>query len=354
MPESALSGYATRQGTERLSARLPQKAYRAFYRKGQDLLISSVGIGTYLGVMDDATDAAYAEAVHEALQRGINVIDTSLNYRHQRSERAVATGIRAFVRDTQGSRDEILVCTKGGYLVPGAITESTLQPGDVAGGVHSIAPAFLADQIDRSRRNLGLETIDVYYLHNPETQVEFVDSPEFMRRIRAAFDHLERAVADGLIRYYGTATWEGYRRGAGRGALSLTALAEAAREIAGDQHHFRFIQLPFNLAMPEALTRPVEGGATVLDVAAQSGITVVASTSLMQARLARNLPSEIGRMLPGLFTDAQRAIQFTRSTPGIASALVGMSSRAHVEENLAVAGVDPLTSAEYQRFFAAR
>jgi hypothetical protein len=83
--------------------------------------------------------------------------------------------------------------------------------------------------------------------------------------------------------------------------------------------------------MPEALRRPVEGGATVLEAAAQLGIAIVASASLMQARLARNLPSEIGRMLPGLVTDAQRAIQFTRSTPGIAPAFVGMSNRTHVE-----------------------
>jgi aryl-alcohol dehydrogenase-like predicted oxidoreductase len=354
MPESILAGCATREGTRRFADRLPQKAYPAFYRDGQDLLISSVGIGTYLGAMDDATDAAYAEAVREALQRGVNVIDTALNYRHQRSERAVAAGIRAFIQRDDGRRDEMLVCTKGGYLVPGAVTESALQANEVVGGMHSMAPAFLADQIDRSLRNLGLETIDVYYLHNPETQLEFVDLPEFMKRIRSAFDRLERAVADGLIRYYGTATWDGYRRGVGRGALSLPALAEAAREIAGDQHHFRFIQLPFNLAMPEALTRSVEGGATVLEAAAQLGITVIASASLMQARLARNLPGEIGRLLPGLVTDAQRAIQFTRSTPGIASALVGMSKRAHVEENLAVAGIEPLTSVEYRQSLAAR
>lgn len=354
MPESVLSGFATREGTARFASRLPQTAYPAFYREGRDLLISSIGIGTYLGATNDATDAAYAEAIHEALQRGVNVIDTSLNYRHQRSERAVAAGIRAFVQHDHGGRNEFLVCTKGGYLVPGAVTENTLTPDEMAGGMHSMAPAFLADQIDRSRQNLGLETIDVYYLHNPETQLEFVDLPEFMKRIQAAFDRLERAVADGLIRFYGTATWEGYRRGAGHGALSLQALAEAAHQIAGDNHHFRFIQLPFNLAMPEALTRPVEDGATVLDVAAQLDITVVASAPLMQARLARNLPNDFERMLPRLGTHAQRAIQFTRSTPGIASALVGMSNRAHVEENLTVARIDPLTSVEYQRFVAAR
>lgn len=341
---------ATLEGTRRFAARFPPETSPGFYRQAQDVLISSVGIGSYLGAMDSKTDAAYTAAVHAALGAGVNLIDTSLNYRHQRSERAVAAGIRAFI-ESGGRRDEIVVCTKGGYLVPDAIPQNALGPNDVAGGIHSIAPAFLADQIERSRVNLGLETIDVYYLHNPETQLEFIEFPEFMNRIRAAFERLERAVSDGHIGYYGTATWNGYRCGRARGALALPALAEAARQVAGDQHHFRFIQLPFNLAMPEALTRPVEEGATILDLAAQLAINVVASASLMQSRLSRNLPGEVARMLPDLITDAQRAIQFTRSTPGIASALVGMSSLAHVQENLAVAKVPPMTSAEYHHFF---
>jgi aryl-alcohol dehydrogenase-like predicted oxidoreductase len=246
----------------------------------------------------------------------------------------------------------MVVCTKGGYLVPDAVSPGTLHDGDVVGGMHSIAPAFLADQLERSRRNLGLETIDVYYLHNPETQLEHIGLAEFTDRIRTAFEYLERAVSDGLLRYYGTATWNGYRCGAAPGALSLRALSEVARQVAGEKHHFRFIQLPLNLAMTEALARPGEGGSRVLDLAAELEITVVASASLLQSRLSRDLPGEIARLFPGLGTDAQRAIQFTRSTPGIAAALVGMSSPAHVRENLGVSRVPLLTPAEFQRLFS--
>ena len=64
-----------------------------------------------------------------------------------------------------------------------------------------------------------------------------------------------------------------------------------------------------------------------------------------------NMPAGLVERAPGLQTDAQRAIQFTRSTPGIAVALVGMSRREHVLENLGVARVPPLTPAEYQRFY---
>jgi aryl-alcohol dehydrogenase-like predicted oxidoreductase len=149
-------------------------------------------------------------------------------------------------------------------------------------------------------------------------------------------------VSDGKIRYYGTATWDGYRRPAGaRDALDLARLVEFAREEGGAHHHFRFIQLPFNLAMPEAFTNGV------LEQAVQSGIAVVASASLLQARLSRGLPEALAEKFPSLTTDAQRAIQFTRSTPGITVALVGMSQAAHVAENLGLAAVAPLSPDQY-------
>jgi aryl-alcohol dehydrogenase-like predicted oxidoreductase len=63
------------------------------------------------------------------------------------------------------------------------------------------------------------------------------------------------------------------------------------------------------------------------------------------------MPDEVAALLPGLSTDAQRAIQFTRSTPGIAVALVGMGRREHVVENLGVARVPPVDPRQYRRFY---
>ncbi|MGH9666907.1 MAG: aldo/keto reductase [Bryobacteraceae bacterium] len=321
-----------------------------FYRTAQDLLVSTLGQGSYLGEMDDATDGAYTEAALAALDGGINFFDTSLNYRHQRSERAFGKAFRSALEGGLAARDEFAVCTKAGFLVPGAVP-ADLRPEEIAGNMHSTSPAFLRDQIERSRQNLGLATIDVFYLHNPETQLRFVKVEEFYSKVRSAFETLESLTAAGLIRFYGTATWDGYRRGLESGSLSLSRLAAIAEDIAGSDHHFRFVQLPFNLAMPEALTIKADGGRTVLDWAEELGITVVASASILQSRLATELPPTLAEKIRGPSTNAQRAIQFVRSTPGISVALVGMSQAMHVCENLGIATFPPATLDEYEQFF---
>jgi aryl-alcohol dehydrogenase-like predicted oxidoreductase len=136
--------------------------------------------------------------------------------------------------------------------------------------------------------------------------------------------------------------------------ISLLKLVELANDVGGARHNFRFIQLPFNLAMVEAYGQKVEfdGGRprTVLEVAEEYGITAVASASLLQARLTKGLPDELAGQL-GLETDAQRALQFTRSTPGITVALVGMAQAAHVAENLALKVVEPVPPEKYRGFY---
>jgi aryl-alcohol dehydrogenase-like predicted oxidoreductase len=333
--------YATTEGTTRYIDRFPKYRDAAFYRTILGLGVSSLGIGTYLGADDDAADQAYTEALIAAGVGGINLFDCAINYRNQRSERSVGAALRHL------QRDEIVVCTKAGFLTPGAVP-GFLKPEHVVGKMHSMDPDFLADQIDRSRANLGVDTIDVFYLHNPETQLGFRSREEFDAALRRAFGRLEQLVAEHKIRWYGAATWDGFRRG----ALSLPRLAALAVEECGPEHHFRFIQLPFNLGMVEAFLGDSEGDKpeSVLAAASRLGIAAVASATLSQTQALEHMPKSVVELLPGL-TNAQRAIQFTRSTPGIAAALVGMGRREHVLENLGVAQVAPVTHEQYLRLY---
>lgn len=348
-----LPGHATNAAT---TAWTQRRSGPGFHRSAQNLTVSSIGIGTYLGQKDAAADQRYIDAIVTAISGGINFIDTSLNYRHQRSERNIAAAIATVTASGEAEREALVVCTKAGYLVPGAVPAEALSQEDIVGDMHCMAPAFLKDQLERSRGNLQLETIDVFYLHNPETQLRYVGGEEFDRRLRKAFQTLEDQVDAGRIRFYGAATWDGFRTPpASANALSLVRMTELAREVAGGAHHFRFIQLPLNLSMTEALSlqreRIDQQDLTVLGAADRLGITVVASASILQARLASGLPEELRPVLGNEATDAQRAIQFTRSTPGITVALVGMSRASHVEENLGIRRTPPLSPDAFRQLF---
>ena len=340
------------------------------YRRVLGVSVSSIGIGTYLGESDESTDAAYEQALRSALQRGINLIDTAVNYRLQRSERVIGKVIAELVEAGDIKREEIVVATKGGYIPfdsdaadPRAWFEAKLVrpgivgPGDVIQGSHCMTPRYLDAMIETSRENLGLETIDIYYLHNPESQLAALGRAEFRDRIRRAFEFLEVAVNEGRINYYGAATWNGFRVPANDNSyLSLAELLATAEEVSGEDHHFRVIQLPYNLGMPEALTLanqtlPDASKVSTLAAADTSGIAVCASASLLQGRLTRGLPELLAEAMAGLESDAQRSIQFVRSTPGVDVALVGMSSVAHVEHNLRTAQQPPAPFESLMKLF---
>ena len=363
-----MSQGATTQGTQRYAARFKEHAAEGHFRQAQGLTVSSLGIGTYLGQPNDGADASYAAALVEAGLAGINLMDTAINYRFQRSERSVGTALKVLA-NKGFARDEFVVCTKGGYLTPdGAMPndpnryffEEYIQKGvfsakDLAAGSHCMTPRYLENQVHRSLKNLGTSCIDVYYLHNPETQLGEVPRAEFLQRIRMAFEFLESAVTAGKIQFYGLATWNGFRQEAKEGAaLHLGELEKIASGLAGEHHHFRFVQLPYNLAMTEALTlgnQSINGQArTMMEAAAELGITLVASASLLQGQVAQNLPAFVAEAL-GLENDRERALQFARSSPGITTALVGMSRAAHVEANAKLVGIKPAGIEEFSRLF---
>jgi aryl-alcohol dehydrogenase-like predicted oxidoreductase len=300
---------------------------KVHYHEQQGLKLSSIGIGTYLGNADETTDQNYVRAIIRAVELGVNVIDSAANYRFQRSERSIGTALQSI------ARDNLVICTKGGYLpfdgapprnVRQYVEDTFVNPGiasfaDIVGGSHCMTPAYLQNQLDQSLRNMKLECVDVYYIHNPESQLQFVSEQEFYTRLKFAFERMEQNRKDGKLRFYGVATWNGFRT---RPHHSLVRMVGLAREIGGEAHGFRFIQLPFNLAMPEAVdvaNETIDGEEmSVVEAAKRLGVTVVASASLLQGRIP---PAD--------------AIQFANDTPGITTALIGMSRVEHVEENLA-------------------
>jgi aryl-alcohol dehydrogenase-like predicted oxidoreductase len=319
--------------------------------------LSSLGLGTYLGQASEEADAAYVEAGRAFLAAGGTVFDTAANYRQGRSERALGAVFKGL------PRGDFFVSTKAGYIPmpegdpdegPRAWFHRVLEgPGilavdDLVDGCHAMTPKYLAHQLDISLKALGLETLDLFHLHNPEQQLAHLGAEAFYAAIGRAFEACEGFVEAGKIRAYGVATWNGFRVPPGQaGHLSLSRLLAAAEAAGGAGHHFRWIQLPLNLAMPEAFLAPtqvIEGEAMTPLAAAQAcGLRVQTSASIMQARILHQLPDGFAEAF-GLRTPAQAALQFTRSCPGVTTALCGMGRAAHVVENAAVLALPRLDS----------
>ncbi|MFA9517713.1 aldo/keto reductase [Halopenitus sp. H-Gu1] len=391
---------ATREGTWRYRNRFGDSFGRTYFRRFGPGVVSSLGIGTYLGDPTAAVDERYRQSIRLALESGINVIDTAVNYRCGRSERVVGDAVRTSDID----RESVLVATKGGFVPfdgdrpadpAGYVRGTFVDPGivsieELAGGSHAISPSFIDAMVDRSLRALDLDTIDVYYVHNPETQLSVRSREAVYDRLEATFEQLERRRRAGEIGRYGIASWEAFRVPEDHESyLSLPAILERARRAAasvfeggsdtaaghGDvpdpvdspdpdtapDHGLRAIQLPFNVSMADAFTmknQPLpddptgsdETRVSTLECARRAGVGVFTSASIGQGSLVEAIPEPIDGELAGDVA-AQRAINFARSAPGVTSALVGTSDPNHVRENIAAGTFDPLGATAFDAVF---
>ena len=364
-----IAGRATLEGTRRFAAR--SEAAEGHFRDAMGLSLSSLGVGTYLGPEDAETDAGYEASVGVALGAAVNVFDSAINYRGQKSERAIGRALARAFEEGRAARDEVFVSTKGGFLphdaddprpprrwVQEELVEPGLAPADaVAQGCHCMTPAYLRDQIERSRANLGLETIDLYYLHNPETQLGAVDRAEFRRRLEEAAAVLEEEVVAGRIAAWGAATWEGLRVPPDHpDHLSLEELRDVAERVGGAGHHFRAVQLPTNLGMTQSVvyrSQPIAGRRMpALEACSALGLAAFGSVPLLQGRAAGvDFPDAVAEAFPEAESSLLQALQFARSAPGVTAALVGVSDPEHAAEDFGLARIPPAPGARVLDLF---
>lgn len=373
-----IPGHATRAGTEgyvkRFGAALPAAHYSDFLNL--HLKLSSLGVGTFPGDASDEVDEAYAGIVQRALASGINVVDTAAHYRYGRSPRAVGEGLRRALA-AGVAREEVFIVAKGGFLrfddgpppdldawFEQNVARKGLGKRDDLTGVHLLSPGYIGYQIDECRGALGVETLDAFLIDQPEVHIPRIGKAELNRRLQRAFTVCEQAVKENRIRCYGVSTFEAFRVATDHELFQslalLQGLAEKAARVAWQderaRHAFRVVQMPFNQAMTEGFTRfnqaTGQGNvASTIQAAFQLRIYVMASHTLAKGRLALDCIDSVRRMLPQLANDAQRAMQFNRSTPGLGTSLVGMSSPAHLDDLLAVARIPPLARADYLRLY---
>jgi len=356
-----LSGFVTPEGTAKFAK--ASDADSKNFRIVQDLTLSNVGVGTYLGEPDSETDELVKNAVKKSINSGINIIDTAINYRSQKAERSVGKAISELVEENKINRDEIFISTKNGYVTNDAdikqdfwqyvneeyVKKGVIKAGDISSGYHCMTISYLEDQLNRSLNNLDLECVDLIYLHNAvEGQIKDLSKEQFVQKLKDVFEFYEKKRNDGKIKFYGMATWECFRVDSdNQQFLSLSEVLDLAKQVGGENHGFRFIQLPFNMHLDQAFMKKnqnIDGkNISILEAAQKYNIGVFTSVPLMQGRLlAPGVMPEFNGLKPSLL-----ALQFIRSTPGVLAPLVGHKLEAHVNENLEIMKIPPIEENEF-------
>ena len=363
-----IRGHATLEGTKKYAQNAAaQGKPPAHFRVFDGLHLSSIGMGTYLGEPNKEDDLAVENAIYQSVRSGaINVIDTAINYRAMKSEKSIGRALLRLVQDGI-NRDQIFVSTKNGYITNDGdypnvdvmeymhsmyIQTGVMSADDISSGYNVMNPNYLARCIDKSLMNMHLSTIDLVYIHNAfESWNQDVSRQQFMEMLAKVFELYEKCRTQNKLRYYGMATWTCFRvPPESHEYLSLEQTVKTAESIGGKNHGFRFIQLPYNLAYSEALfskSQSVgsEKNLTILEAAAKLNIGVFTSIPLFQGRLLQARIPDFG----GLSDPVGKLVQIVRSSPSVIAPLIGQKKAEHVEQNLKVAGIPPLSDEEFRQ-----
>jgi aryl-alcohol dehydrogenase-like predicted oxidoreductase len=366
-----LDGFATPEGTKKYASYSEKQGRPAGHlRDFAGLQLSSIGMGTYLGDITAQDDRDMEDAIYKSVKSGaVNVIDTAINYRAMKSEKSIGRALARMAAEGIG-RDQVFVSTKNGYItndgdfpkidVMEYMQRMYISPGvitvdNISSGYNVMHPDYIAKCIDKSLANMHLSTIDLVYIHNAfESWHEDVSREKFMDMLARVFEVYERYRKDGKLRFYGMATWTCFRvPQESKEYLSLEAAVRTAQEVGGKDHGLRFIQLPYNLSYSEALllkSQPVNGvNMTVLEAAEKLGIGVFTSIPLFQGRLLRAQIPDYG----GMTDPVAKLVQIVRSSPAVVAPLIGQKKAEHVQENLKVADVPPLSREEFREAVSA-
>ncbi|MFA6189556.1 MAG: aldo/keto reductase [Sulfuricurvum sp.] len=339
-----------------------------FYRFNGELFFPSLGIGTYKPepYKEDNYIINYADAIKTALRNGINFIDTAINYRYQMSEREIGEALGEMIDSGEIKREEVIIASKAGFIpldfpFPnnpyGWIQEIMIDGGlcnkeEVIIDQHCMAPAYLRWSCEQSLKNLSLETIDIFFLHNPETQLGYIDQDTFYGRIESAFQLFEELISENKIGAYGIAAWNGFLYEEDHMEyISLAKVVDIARSVGGENHGFKYVQSPFNMAKPHAFGYANQQGEDgfyypLMHACARFGLSFLGSSSLLQKNLfKRPFAEKIGELMnTHELTDVASALQFARSAGGIC-AIFGAVDPSHVMDN-AILGYLPSASAQ--------
>lgn len=320
--------------------------YRSF--GSTPLKVSEVGFGCSRlgGTVESKSDKEVVSTLLEAFDRGVNFYDTADIYAQGRSERLLGEAFK-------NKRTAVIIATKAGYHLTtaesfGARLKPLLRPllrmmpglrksvqwARAAQRDQDFSPDHLRRAIDESLRRLQTDYLDVFQLHSPASPV--IEAGQFI-------ETLENARSQGKLRSYGVSC-----RSIEDAWLCLRYPGVSSVQIPVNLLEFKGVSSFLASAEPKKVAviarQPLASGFLARSAALLKPADLWVSEEEFKAKLAQAQAYQFLDM-GDRRTTAQAALQFVLRLPGVSVVIAGMSSRKHLNENLAVPAC-PLTADE--------
>lgn len=223
-----------------------------------------IALGTHIGDFSEEDSQKYIQAIIHAIQNGIYTIDGAINYRGMRSELDEGVSIHTLIRSGTIQRRDLFITSKAGLLFgdiqagmnPQKYLSDVLEPNGIKKEdfikykslYQTLNPKFYEIALNKSLENLGLEYLDVHYMHIPEISRLQLTLDEFYDKMDALLKWYEEKVTEGKIRYYGLAlefmVGEPYET---KWHFEIEEIKKMADQIANGKSHLRYVLFEYNM-----------------------------------------------------------------------------------------------------------
>ena len=289
--------------------------YRILGRTG--FSISDIGFGAMtIGgeVFGSTDDKESLRALNRAVDLGMNFIDTADAYGRGHSEELVGSMLKT-------RRDEVVIATKGGNRF------------DVRQGYRDFDPDYISSALERSLIRLGIETIDLYQLHNP---------PQEILRSGEIFERLDRHKREGKIRFYGVSV-QSHTDGVTAIQTGKPDTIQVVYNMLHQEPEFELFPLaqrdnigviarvPFERGL---LAGRLRAGADFAQNDGRAGLFRDDSLESLAA-VVEKLSFVVGEVVPSI---GNAALRFSISHPAVATVIPGIRTVQQLEENIEASG----------------
>ena len=223
-----------------------------------------IALGTHTGDFSKEDSKSYVQAIIHAIQNGINTIDGAINYRGMLSELDESAAIHTLIDSGAVQREELFITSKAGLLFgdiqagmnPLKYLSEILEPNGInkddfveyEGLYQTLNPRFYQIALDKTLENLGLEYLDLHYIHIPEISRLQLSKEQFYDRMYTLLEWYEEKVIEGKIRYYGLALeFMVEEADDTKWHFEIEEIKKMADQIADGKSHLRYVLFEYNM-----------------------------------------------------------------------------------------------------------